>query len=401
LNNDTLTTTLEAAGVLGHERVAAAFRGVPRGLFLPDVPEEQVYADIPVYTRLDDRGGFIGGSDQPSQTAKLLTLSNLEAGQNVLQIGTGTGYTAALIQEIVGDSGIVTTLDIDKETSRTAERNLTRARKGAVHVVNVDGAAGYAPRASYDRIISTVALWDIPPIWLRQLRPNGLIAAPIYLDGFQVMAAFQALADGTLYSATMTSCSFVPMQGVEAPPPQHLYMGGGSALRLYSSEIRTLDSARLHLLMSNDAERCHLGAAPSAMDYWDGFVPYLMLNVPDNYEFVCYAVEGGKLVYGLSGRGFALITQGGATFVGANDLGDTHCFAGVDAFLEVDSAYSDWVQLGSPRIDTMRLWLIPNQADSDAAIPTGTVQYNRPHHHLHISLVHGSSDHDHEPSGRD
>jgi protein-L-isoaspartate(D-aspartate) O-methyltransferase len=402
LNTESLVYALRSAGFLTDDRVAAAFLAVPRALFLPETPPQTVYKDVPVYTRTDDRGGFLGGSDAPSQTAQLLQLAGLERGQNVLHIGTGTGYTAALIHHIVGEGGNVTTLEIDKETTSTARDHLSKARRSAVHVVHADGAGGYAPRASYDRIISSVALWDVPATWVRQTRPDGRIVTPLFLDGLQIGAAFTVEADGTLAADDAVSCSFVPILGTATPPMQHLYLGGGSALRLYSNEVRTLDSARLHLLMSNDAERCHLGAGPSAQDYWDGFVPYLMMNVPDGYDFVCYAVEGGKLVYGLSGRGFGLIATTSATFVGAKDMGDTHCFAGVDAFLEVDRIYRQWEADGKPRIDTLRvrLWPRPATDDEQGRLHEQGYVYQRPQHQLHVYRVTGvNSSHDDESAG--
>jgi methyltransferase of FxLD system len=400
LNNESLVYALRAAGALSDERVAAAFIAVPRGLFLPGTPPETAYANVPVYTRTDDQGAFLGGSDIPSQTAQLLRLADLQPGHNVLHIGTGTGYTAALIYHIVGERGNVTTVEIDKGTVDAAADHLQRAGANAVNIVHADGDGGYGPRASYDRIVSSVALWDIPTAWIKQTRPSGRIVTPMFLDGLQIVGAFAVHADSTLTADEVHSCSFVPMLGTAAPPAQHLYLGGGSALRLYSNEVKSIDSARLHLLMSNDAERCHLGAAPSNVDYWDGFVPYLMMNVPKGYDFVCYAVEGGKLVYGLSGRGFGLVALTSATFVGAADMGDTHCFAGVDAFLEVDRSYREWKAEGKPRIDTLRvrLWPAPATNTQQGRVPKQGYLYQRTQHQLHVYQV-DRSDTDHESAG--
>lgn len=396
MNTESLVYALHAAGVFTDERVAAAFRAVPRGLFLPETPPETAYADVAVYNRTDDQGEFLGGSDAPSQIAHLLQLALLRPGHNVLHIGTGTGYTAALIHQIVGAGGHVTTVELDKGSADAAAVHLQRARHNPVNVVHADGAGGYAPRASYDRVISSVAVWDIPDAWVRQTRPQGRIITPIFLDGLQIMGAFAVQADGTLTADAVVSCAFVPMQGAAAPPVQHLYLGGGSALRLYSNEVRQLDSARLHLMMSTDAERCHLGAAPSLNDYWDGFVPYLMMNVPEGYDFVCYAVEGSKLVYGLSGRGFGLVAPTSASFVGTSDMGDTHCFAGVDAFLALDRSYQAWLAKGQPRIDTLRvrLWPLATAATEQGRVPERGYVYRRPQHQLHVYQVDGSKDDD-------
>lgn len=384
-----LANQLAQAGLLGDERVADAFRAVPRHLFLPDVPLERVYADLAIYNRTDDRGEFLGGSDRPGETATLLTLAQIEPGHNILHIGTGVGYTAALIGHIVGrkGGGYVTSLEIDKQTADTAQEHLRRAGQSAVQVVHVDGAGGYSPRASYDRIVSSVALWDIPTVWLRQLRPGARVATPVMLDGLQVIAAFEVQDDGSLLSINNISCAFVPIQGLEQLPPHYMYMGGGSALRIYSNEIRSIDAASMHLLMLEDAERCHLGVAPSTDDYWNGFVPYLMLNTPSGFDFVCYAVEGNKLVYGLNGRGFALMTQGSACFVNTNELGSTSCFAGSDAFLAVTEVFAEWTQLERPHINQLRLHLVPKQPNVQPEAPPNGMVFPRRDHHLRVWLA--------------
>lgn len=387
MNAESLATQLEQDGALTGPRLAEAFRSVPRHIFMPGMPAEAAYDDRALYNLTDDKGGFIGGSDRPSEMAKMLAAADIHPGHNILEIGTGTGYNAALLQYLVGDDGHVTSIEIDRSPCENAQDNLQRVSMGQINVVNADGAAGYSLRASYDRIISTVAVWDIPPVWIRQLRPNGIIVAPVFVDGLQVCAAFQLQDDGTLYSESNFTCAFVTMRGIEAPPQQYLYLGGGSALRLYANNARRIDSAALHMLMSMDAEKCHLGAAPSIRDYWDGFIPYMMLNIPQGYAFVSYTVEGGKNVYGLHGRGFGLIRSSSASFGSADDLGDFHCFAGVDAFLAIVSSYNDWVQTGSLRTDRMRVRLLPKSNDAGEAAPSQYGRlFERRNHLLHVWL---------------
>ena len=353
-------------GIHMDDRLATAFNAVPRQTFLPHVSADEINADRAYFTQTDDEGTSTVGSDQPSQLALLLALAGLEPGQNVLEIGTGTGYSAAVIQQMVGRSGHVTSLEINREAYHSALDNLQRAIMGSVNVVEADGASGYDARASYDRIISTVSVWEIPQAWVRQLRPGGRIVTPLYVDGLQVCGAFTIQADGTLYSAMNRTCAFVPIQGVAEPPAQHLYLGGGSALRIYSNNAATVDAAALHTLLSADAEQCHLGAVLSNREYWDGLAPYLMLNSPVGYEFVTYAIEGGKLVYGLSGRGFGLVQQGSAVFVCADEYGQTHCFASSDAFLAFAASYDDWTRTGRVGVQQMRVRFAPNSVTLDS-----------------------------------
>lgn len=369
-------------GALTDERLVAAFQAIPRHTFLPTLTPEELEADRAFFTQTDDEGTSTVGSDQPSQLALLLSLADLQPGQNVLEIGTGTGYSAAITQHVVGRSGHVTSLEINREAFHSAQDNLQRAVMGRVNVVEVDGASGYDARASYDRIISTVAVWDIPQAWVRQLRPGGRIVAPIYADGLQLCGAFTVEADDTLYSAGNHTCAFVPIQGIGEPPPQHLYLGGGSALRIYSNSAARVDSAALHTLLSADAENCHLGVTLTNREYWNGFAPFLMLNPPDGYEFVSYAIEGGKQVYGLSGRGFGLVQQGSAVFVCADEYGQTNCFASSDAFLALAASYDDWVRAGRIGIVQMRVRFVPDGLTVPAIVNGVTLQ----RHHSKLQL---------------
>ncbi|MEL7236437.1 MAG: hypothetical protein AAGK74_18180, partial [Chloroflexota bacterium] len=201
-------------------------------------------------------------------------------------------------------------------------------------------------------------------------------------------AAFNVSDDDHLTARALHSCAFVEMQGMEAPPLQYIYLGGGSALRIYSNEARKIDSASLHMLLSTDTENCHMGVAPSNHEFWDGFIPYMMLNVPGGYDFVTYTVAGDKKVYGLEGSGFALIAQSSAAFTCADLLGNTNCFAGVDAFLEIDAGYSKWVAAGSPHTNHIRLRLRSKQEPFDH---DNGLLLKRRYHNLHVWLETGET----------
>ena len=145
----------------------------------------------------------------------------MKPGQNVLEIGTGTGYNAALIQHFVGDEGRVTTVEIDAPLAEQARANLQRVMMGRVQVVEGDGANGYAPRANYDRIMATAGIWDVPLTWGRQLMPRGVIVAPLWLEGFEVSAALTLQPDGSFYSAVNRLCGFIPPARAGGWPDWH------------------------------------------------------------------------------------------------------------------------------------------------------------------------------------
>ena len=91
--------------------------------------------------------------------AIMLQQLGLGAGMNVLEIGTASGYNAALIKHVLGEHGHVTSLEIDRDLAEQARENLYSAGYSDVPVVNRDGVSGYEPRAQYDRIIATAGVW--------------------------------------------------------------------------------------------------------------------------------------------------------------------------------------------------------------------------------------------------
>lgn len=182
--------------------------GVPRELFIPELIwvedaqaggyvavsrsedpehwEKLVAADDAVVTQVDDgrtAPGSVGRSpssscSKPSLVAEMLTALDLRAGQVVLEIGTGTGWNAALLCERVGRSGRLISVEVDAELASAARMALRHAGYAA-SVITADGVAGYLPGAPYDRILSTAAVrGEVPRAWLAQTRPGGMILTP-------------------------------------------------------------------------------------------------------------------------------------------------------------------------------------------------------------------------------
>src|SRR5580698_8697828 len=168
-------------------RVAKALLEVPRHLFLPGVPLDEVYADEAIVTKRDEGGKPVSSSSQPALMAHMLDQLDLKPGHRVLEIGAGTGYNAALIAHVVGPDGLVVTVDLDEDLTEAAREHLAAAGYPKVVVHTGDGADGYQEQAPYDRIIATVALSDLPPAWLRQAGPGALIVLPFDVRGAQML----------------------------------------------------------------------------------------------------------------------------------------------------------------------------------------------------------------------
>ena len=197
---DQLVDALVLAGHITDAAVEAAFRAVPRELFLPGTPAAKAYQDEAVVTLWDSDGRPLSSSSQPSIMAAMLEQLAVQPGDRVLEIGAGTGYNAALLADLAGDSGHVVCVDIDEQVAQQARANLDRADRAAVEVIHADGVAGWAAGAPYDRIILTASPRDLAPAWLAQLAHTGRLVLPLSLRGMQRSVDF--VRDGDHLTAT-------------------------------------------------------------------------------------------------------------------------------------------------------------------------------------------------------
>ncbi|MEU0073514.1 methyltransferase, FxLD system [Streptomyces sp. NPDC006332] len=198
------------------ESVAAAFAAVPRHRFAPDAPLELAYDlhhTVPV--RKDEHGLDLSVMSAAHLQAVMLEQAEIKPGMKVLEIGSG-GYNAALIQELVGSDGVVTTVDIDRDIVDRARLCLDDAGYDQVKTVVADAEAGVPDGAPYDRIIVTVAAWDIPPSWISELAEKGRLIVPLTVRGTTRSIAFDREGEG-LVSRSYRLARFVPMQGGEPP----------------------------------------------------------------------------------------------------------------------------------------------------------------------------------------
>lgn len=363
--------------------VEMAFSAIPRHLFVPQVNPHEAYRDQAISLRTGENGEVISSASQPTMMAIMLEQLDLFAGANVLEIGAATGFNAALINHIIGDSGRVTTIEIDNDLCRQALDNLHAAGLIDVQVVNRDAASGYEPRAQYDRIIATAGVWDLPVAWLWQLRQEGKLVAPIWLDGVQVSAAFTKQRDGTLFSSDNRACAFVYLQGLAAGPQVRKRVGS-SSLEILADDIDKIDTAALHMLLSEDQEKHHLPANVEQEDYWHGFQLYLMLHEPPGYVFAVYTIPDGETYYGMEGKGILLFSSGSVAFAPYAGGGVVHCFGGSASVLKMQSLYERWRSSQASLLDQLRLRLIPKAMGMPNA--TNGKLFARKDHYLQVWL---------------
>lgn len=203
---------IEARGVRT-PKVLEAMRRVPRHEFVPAPERWAAYEDsaLPI--------GHGQTISQPFIVASMTELLAVGPGQSVFEVGTGSGYQAAVLAEL----GVrVVTVEIVEALARRAEKTLRRLNYAdRVEVRSGDGFEGWPPRAPYDGILITCAVPEVPPPLLAQLKPGGRLVAPIALPaGRQVLTLVIKAADGTVSSREVMDVRFVPLTGPHGARPR-------------------------------------------------------------------------------------------------------------------------------------------------------------------------------------
>jgi protein-L-isoaspartate(D-aspartate) O-methyltransferase len=184
------------------EQVLTAMRSVPRHLFVPSESANFAYNDYPLPI---DSGQTIS---EPYVVAYMTEALKLRPTDRVLEIGTGSGYQAAVLSKIVKK---VYTVEIVKELATTAAKRLKELGFNNIEVRNGDGYAGWPEAAPFDAIIVTAAAAHIPRPLLDQLKPGSRLVIPVG-RGEQLLLRVTRTADG-FKQETLLPVIFVPMTG--------------------------------------------------------------------------------------------------------------------------------------------------------------------------------------------
>lgn len=268
-----LVEGLIADGAIRSDRVEAAFRAVPRHVFAPGASLEQAYANTTLPTKRDGRGVTMSAVSAPWLQAAMLEQAELAPGMRCLEIGSG-GYNAALMAEIVGKGGAVTTVDIDPDVTERAQRCLAEAGYHQVSVVLADAEAGVEDRAPYDRIIVTAGAWDIPPAWVAQLTPAGRLVVPLRMRGLGRSVAFDRVGD-RLISGKHMMAGFVPVQG-DGQWQEDLVLLHGEDVGLRSDESQSIDAGGLREALTSPRTEAWSGVRFGSMEPFDDLFLWLV-----------------------------------------------------------------------------------------------------------------------------
>ncbi len=336
-----LVDQLIALGDLWSQPLIQAFRTTPRHQFLDRIYEYQrssgwqevpldvlgprelalVYSDRVLTTRLGEEAGqgsgvAISSSSQPSLMAQMLEDLQLEPGQRVLEIGTGTGYNAALLARIVAE---VVSIDIDRRVLAEAEAHLRAFPNKSVELHHADGRDGWAGRAPYDRIMVTASTPDLEPAWLEQTAEGGRILAPLDLASGLAYTICGEVRDGDLQGRLTRPAYFMPLRDEE---PVRLRPAGPSPGRPRTPRLPAHE--RLTALAAPWADwldrktRSEIGELPHLLAFL-GWLSGLVVNyaalsdgrpgygvADQNLEQVCWIGQRQWYVNGSPGRELGL-----------------------------------------------------------------------------------------------
>ncbi len=209
-----LIKKLKMHGYISSQEVENAFRKVPREEFLPSHLRDHAYLDTPLRI---GRGQTISA---PHMCAIMCELLKLQPGLKMLEIGTGSGYHAALCAELLtstdaASNGFIFTIERIPELAMQAEETLRRlGYEDRVKVIIGDGSLGYPDEAPYDRILVTAAAPKIPPPLIDQLAPLGRLVIPVGAHLFwQDLIVVEKDIDGNISKSYHGGVAFVPLVG--------------------------------------------------------------------------------------------------------------------------------------------------------------------------------------------
>lgn len=192
-----------AARGLRDPRLLAAFESVPRHLFVPEEYRQRSYADGPLQI------GYGQTISQPYIVALMTHLLELTGRERVLEVGTGSGYQAAILSRLAAE---VHTVEIVPELFAQAERTLSELGCANVHCHLADGSLGWTAAAPYDGILVTAAAPSAPRALLDQLAEGGRLVLPVGGLGYQELEIWRKENEEFKRKSSL-GVAFVPLRG--------------------------------------------------------------------------------------------------------------------------------------------------------------------------------------------
>lgn len=199
-----LTNDLMKSGYLRTTSIIEAFANVDRIDFVLPELELDANADVPLPI------GYGQTISQPTTVAIMLELLDPQEGQKILDIGSGSGWTTALLAYIVGEKGKVISLERIKDLCDFGRKNIRKIKKinrEVAEFYNIDGSLGYSPRALYDRILVSASAREVPQELKDQLKVGGKLVMPVH----NYLHYLEKRGENDFYEEEYPGFTFVPL----------------------------------------------------------------------------------------------------------------------------------------------------------------------------------------------
>ena len=200
-----LISKLKKEGYIKTGEIEQSFFEIPREKFVPENLYSSAYDDNPLEI------GYGQTISAPHMVAIMCEELNLKVGQKILEIGSGSGYHAAIVSKIIGKEGHVFSIERISSLANFAKNNLMKSGINNVDIILGDGSRGFKEKAPYDRIYVTCAAPRIPSILIEQLKDPGKMIVPVG----NIICSLNSLEkyEGKMIVNTLGGCAFVPMIG--------------------------------------------------------------------------------------------------------------------------------------------------------------------------------------------
>ncbi|MFC9974986.1 methyltransferase domain-containing protein [Spirillospora sp. NPDC127200] len=339
-----LADLLIASGRLADDRWRDGLLAVPRHLFVPArasaVPDrprhaafeidrdadpglwrETVYSDSVISAQVDGEGTWTSSCSAPGIVIPFLQELRPLEHHRILEIGTGTGWTAALLSWRVGEKN-VTSVEIDPELSARARANV-RAAGYAPRLVVGDGAEGFAEGAPYDRVHATCGVERVPYAWVEQSRPGAVMVLPWSPAWGPGHVARFTVAEDKAVGRLLGPCGFMMLRSQRRPlgPPDGVAgQRGEAAVSATRIDPRTLvgDAPGLDLAVA--------GSLPDVRSHLEG------------------SLDGSVRLWALAGDS----SWASVDFVPGRAESEVRQYGGRRLWDEVEAAFLRWVEWGQP-----------------------------------------------------
>jgi len=200
-----LILKLKKEGYIQSKNVELAFLKTPRENFINEMYLNSAYADNPLDI------GYGQTISAPHMVAIICEKLNLKKGQKILEIGSGSGYHAAIISNIIGETGILFSIERIPSLADFAKSNLKKSKIENVEIIIGDGSFGFSKEAPFDRIYLTCATPRFPQNLIKQLKDPGKLIAPVG-NVFCILKSLEKI-NGKEIIESYGGCAFVPMIG--------------------------------------------------------------------------------------------------------------------------------------------------------------------------------------------